>query len=1639
MNKNNINSEIDYIINTCNFIRPLYEDEIPVAYPVPQHNRWDKISQEKYNELENIISGCKVESLYINIPYCKFKCTYCVYQTKTNTGSKSNEVTKYLELLQKEFDLYKSKGIQLRGVKKIYIGGGTPSILNIDQLNSLFNIISTNVRFEKNYSFTFELSPNTIDADKIALLVNNGVNRFSIGIQDVNENILKQLCRRIKHAEIESALDLLNASKIYYNTDLIYGLPNQKFDDWINSINELLKKGVPEFTLYNLRIGRNSEINKLDLSLAEEKKWLFNASEIIKSNNYIQVRPFHWVKEPFLTNWKEYKYAPVSNMNNEFVLGIGTSAISYINGFTFKNHEINDHTYANKLKRNKLPINKIYQLTEKDNTIQKMIRDVENVFFDIKEYNEKSVEIIDFLINNKLCEKKDNKVILNNIGLLFYNNIQNYIIDSSNLFQDITKITQIKDDIINNQVCNEIIDTIENNSLKILELGSGIGAISIPIILKLIDKVNKFDTLIIDWYCIDINKEKISFYIERLKSYLNGFPVEENNKSISITLKKGVFFKILLEVENVEKLIYKDVKIKFNTIFAPSFLYHLTYWKRCLVWMQESLIQKGKIILGYPVGNWEIPQHGQNLIFDKNNTDENWITFWQLFFIKNPNFVLFFRRFYTALSKTYMNDQIKKIGTDTILGKPDANLLYRLISSGDFSFLKDVATRKLNSNQISLLQSLESIDNYKYEFEVIPKLNCNNYKVLNQELLYETDLSNRILASEILEQDIGKRLSYSIVKVIVGEGILDRYHEKYNTSTVIGSFVGNKLNSAVNNNFDPDVYFFSKPIKEDLSLLHQYMCFYRIPKSIPITNILTDYLPTYYPNCRYIVFEYNVSEENIINIEYDHNTNIYYIRIFCYINGTTEKLFDTEKNTPEYLYDSNSEIIAYRYAKEDIGIKNNIEFNTRTCKTTGEEYERIINYLISHKQEYQPANEDDMKTRFLILAYTFLTNNINSSLGIPLRGTIANKPNSLGILWLVYRNKWENIKEIELDFIKKFKSIVIEPIIKQLISFLLEVVNLRLKSQQKLSAGVVILVESYAHNIGAHGLEGLRQYLLEQWKSSGIDLNRTDLNIAASKIINESVLNFSDLIRTHKQFPTYVFYLQGKSAFWNAISRGGRMFGVRTFSLWQLFDEFAKNNLLCGALGASEGYKTIKIIYQEDENNSYELFTSSFEKVKDHNAEKTKKLDEIVVCMPEGIVGQHALYTILENIVRNIKHCYKNASENNFTIPLYFKTEDKEDGDKITLTFWIALESRESVEIGITKMNNWEGILKTEQPNMGGTSQNVLCSGMIKGMTFLDAEKKQLSKNNDEHLIRFSSINNNYLAYSIDLWKGRDFINWENIKGKSSYEDNVSRYRIIKLKDQDKESYKKLSNPIRHVFAKSDDLGELYKEWNETFFSDNFFPPEGICVNVDRVNECWKIERNSNDIITYYFYHKSPPHENGVQDKLIPYKGDTSFIPSNINDESEKLEFAETILSKVLIIDDRIYKIYKSFAQDQQNMLKDLNTFVFGENIGKRIKKCKNRYHFLVVHLSYIEKYYGKKEEDINIFIEEFLNNFKFIIVTSGRGRDLYSYIKPNYHFNTRYIPIENLQYCFLYGVLLDTKSPSIGIKHLLVKTIFGS
>lgn len=267
-----------------------------------------------------------MSGIYIHIPFCLSKCAYCGFYSVPTLKRKE----RFVEALKQELVARKDY-LQGALVGTLYFGGGTPSILMIDDLKSIMSLLHDHFDIDHEAEITLEANPDTLSPAYLEGLMSLGVNRLSIGIQSFFDSDLKYLGRR---HNAEHALQCLKWAKAVgfnnVNIDLIYGLPTADADQWEQNLDRFLEQDLPHLSAYALTLEPNAILTK---QIEQGKVLPVNEEDAVRDYNILcqkmaQVGYLHYE----ISNFCRPGWTSKHNTGYWFgvpYLGLGPSAHSY--------------------------------------------------------------------------------------------------------------------------------------------------------------------------------------------------------------------------------------------------------------------------------------------------------------------------------------------------------------------------------------------------------------------------------------------------------------------------------------------------------------------------------------------------------------------------------------------------------------------------------------------------------------------------------------------------------------------------------------------------------------------------------------------------------------------------------------------------------------------------------------------------------------------------------------------------------------------------------------------------------------------------------------------------------------------------------------------------------------------------------------------------------------------------------------------------------------------------------------------------------------------------------------------------------------------------------------------------------------
>jgi len=203
--------------------------------------------------------------LYIAVPFCRTKCTYCNFASDVFSRAVFDNYVKRLcaEIEHSTQNAEQMGGVVDRSVGSIYLGGGTPTILDIAQLERVFVTIRQIFAVQQDAEITVECAPGTLSGQMLDALVQCGVNRVSLGVQSFSDKEAASVGRLHKCQTVVDDLARLRAAGVAnINVDLIAGLPHQNQESWNESLGQLLATGVPHASVYMLEVDEGSRLGR---------------------------------------------------------------------------------------------------------------------------------------------------------------------------------------------------------------------------------------------------------------------------------------------------------------------------------------------------------------------------------------------------------------------------------------------------------------------------------------------------------------------------------------------------------------------------------------------------------------------------------------------------------------------------------------------------------------------------------------------------------------------------------------------------------------------------------------------------------------------------------------------------------------------------------------------------------------------------------------------------------------------------------------------------------------------------------------------------------------------------------------------------------------------------------------------------------------------------------------------------------------------------------------------------------------------------------------------------------------------------------------------------------------------------------
>ena len=377
----------------------------------------------------------KEVGIYIHIPFCKSKCYYCDF---ISFSGKEKYIEDYVNALIEEI---KQKSFNNYHVNTIFIGGGTPSIIDAKYIKEIIETIKEYYDYSSEMEVTIEVNPGTATKEKLETYYKCGINRLSVGLQSANNQILKEIGRIHTFEEYKNTIEI--AKKVGFkniNSDIIIGLPNQTIYDIENTIDEMIKLKLTHISVYSLILEENTKLyelvnnDKVKLPDDEMERYMYwYAKRRLEDEGYIHYEISNFAKPGYeskhnLDCWYQKEY-----------IGFGLNAASYEDDIRYKNI-ISLNNYIKNIENKDFEKNKIIEekQSKKDKANEYVILGLRKIAgIDSIEFENKFKINFDSLYRNKinklismgLIYLHDNKIKLTDKGIDLANIVWEEFID----------------------------------------------------------------------------------------------------------------------------------------------------------------------------------------------------------------------------------------------------------------------------------------------------------------------------------------------------------------------------------------------------------------------------------------------------------------------------------------------------------------------------------------------------------------------------------------------------------------------------------------------------------------------------------------------------------------------------------------------------------------------------------------------------------------------------------------------------------------------------------------------------------------------------------------------------------------------------------------------------------------------------------------------------------------------------------------------------------------------------------------------------------------------------------------------------------------------------------------------------------
>jgi oxygen-independent coproporphyrinogen-3 oxidase len=335
---------------------------------------------EVYEALEERPTPGTPLGVYVHIPFCRKRCHFCYFRVYTGRDAKPNLVSSYVDALLRELEMYAGKPlIEGRRPSYVYFGGGTPSFLSPDTLALMIGRMRELLPWDSTEEVTFECEPGTLTEEKLDVLRSLGITRLSLGIEHLDDEILKANGRAHLSREIYRAYEYARSIGFrQINIDLIAGMLNETEEKWKACVAKAAELEPDCVTVYQMEIPFNTTIyqgmqerGEIVAPVADwptKRRWVGYAFDQLEQAGYTVTSTCTAVKNPqaYRFLYRDYLWTGAD------MVSLGVASFGHFRGTHYQNQK-DFRPYVDRVGRGELPIDRALAMTQEEKLIRELI------------------------------------------------------------------------------------------------------------------------------------------------------------------------------------------------------------------------------------------------------------------------------------------------------------------------------------------------------------------------------------------------------------------------------------------------------------------------------------------------------------------------------------------------------------------------------------------------------------------------------------------------------------------------------------------------------------------------------------------------------------------------------------------------------------------------------------------------------------------------------------------------------------------------------------------------------------------------------------------------------------------------------------------------------------------------------------------------------------------------------------------------------------------------------------------------------------------------------------------------------------------------------------------------------------------